>query len=229
MATRSMEEAVYVCSGDESVHERNPRSPFYHYGLAVEFYTHFTSPIRRYSDVIVHRLLLQAAAVVKRRNEAKSEKTKVRSSGITLPKSKVKSLLDAEFSVGSSTKDNVSGAVIEAGKVIDGSAAIEEDLAETVASEEEGNLDTAQLVRICHHLNEQTRKAKLVSRESEELFLALYLKEHTYTGIAVVASLRDNGFIAFLPEFHIRAPLYLLSQDGDLQVRKTSNSDLTGN
>merc|ERR1711953_1031162 len=51
IATRCMMQAVYFASG--TIEE----SLFRHYGLACPIYTHFTSPIRRYADVIVHRLL----------------------------------------------------------------------------------------------------------------------------------------------------------------------------
>lgn len=45
LAMRSMSKAVYSTD------------PIGHYGLGFEFYSHFTSPIRRYPDLIAHRLL----------------------------------------------------------------------------------------------------------------------------------------------------------------------------
>ncbi|MCL2597890.1 MAG: ribonuclease R [Paludibacter sp.] len=47
LAVRSMAKAIYSTAN------------IGHYGLALPYYTHFTSPIRRYPDVMVHRLLEQ--------------------------------------------------------------------------------------------------------------------------------------------------------------------------
>ena len=52
MAVRCMPSAEYVCAGEmASLNEST-----YHFGLATPLYTHFTSPIRRYADQVVHRM-----------------------------------------------------------------------------------------------------------------------------------------------------------------------------
>ena len=57
-ATRCMSTAKYCSTGSF------PRNELYHYGLASPLYTHFTSPIRRYADVIVHRLLSASLGLI---------------------------------------------------------------------------------------------------------------------------------------------------------------------
>ena len=51
LCSKPMELARYFCTGMYEQHE------YHHYALNVTLYTHFTSPIRRYPDILVHRLL----------------------------------------------------------------------------------------------------------------------------------------------------------------------------
>lgn len=68
LAIRSMAKAVYTTKKHS------------HYGLAFDYYTHFTSPIRRYPDVMVHRLLELYLAGGKSVNEEEYEKFSLHSS-----------------------------------------------------------------------------------------------------------------------------------------------------
>ncbi|ORX90875.1 RNB-domain-containing protein [Basidiobolus meristosporus CBS 931.73] len=64
LCIKPMQRAKYFCAG--SIEPERYR----HYALNVPLYTHFTSPIRRYADVIVHRELQSALLEKDRFNES---------------------------------------------------------------------------------------------------------------------------------------------------------------
>ena len=70
---RTMQRAKYFCTGESPV--EGFKGKWRHYALNVEMYTHFTSPIRRYADIIVHRLLF--AVIQNKRTDDLASATQV--------------------------------------------------------------------------------------------------------------------------------------------------------
>ncbi|CAM9652144.1 unnamed protein product [Ectocarpus fasciculatus] len=76
----------------------------------------------------------------------------------------------------------------------------------------------AELGRLCTHLNDRNRRAKRLAQRCQEMFLRLFFKDHSQVVQGLVLSLRSNGFIAYVPAFDAKGPVYISDRDGHVQV-----------
>jgi len=225
LATRAMSEAQYICSG---AYEGD--SGLSHYGLGIDIYTHFTSPIRRYADVVVHRELLAAIASDSSPRPTKQpEGPKIERSEFVCPDSLVMTVLGQTEDEDELDGDDLLDSLIEGASELaletktsplppsaiaprynDGDGA---SLADGV------NLfDKSQVIKICDRINHMNRVAKLSSVDCQRLFLSLYFRKNIETTSAVVLSLRVNGLIVYIPKFDMKGPVFFSDRDGQLQI-----------
>ena len=219
LATRAMSEALYVSTG-----QTESGANLSHYGLGIEKYTHFTSPIRRYADVVVHKQLLAALANENIKLTTGPPPGFVERKALdSIPDSRAISVMKGEGLKNAEDdmdRDDVLDSFITgAAEMTLGETEVAENARiEAGASTRTIPYDGVEVDRICENLNVQNRRAKLSSMQCQKLFLSLFFKNRVANTKAVVTDLRANGLVVFVPQFDMRGPVYLSDASGTVQL-----------
>ena len=216
LTMRAMSEAVYISTG-----QAEAGASLSHYGLGIDKYTHFTSPIRRYADVVVHKQLLAALA---------NERVKLasgpppgfmgRNALSSIPDSKVISILSGE---GLERQDRIASNYDALDSSGDATSFAKTEIPVVISKELDATAlavpyEGSEVARICENLNAQNRRAKLSSMECQKLFLSLYFNNRVASAQAVVTDVRANGLVVFVPQFDMKGPVYLCDESGNVQL-----------
>ncbi|KAJ1646041.1 hypothetical protein LPJ64_002419 [Coemansia asiatica] len=198
--TAPMQRAAYF-----STHAINDKSGYAHYALNVPLYTHFTSPIRRYADVIVHRTLEASLA---------KDGCHLSSAHPLLPK-RWSQFFPRTPATGSLTHGG--------GGSIGSSSSFGLELVP----------QSSEISKIAHRCNLRKDAAKKAQDASLKLFAVSYLAQTTrragtsgiFTG-AVVTKIRQDCFVVVLPMFGIESTIFMdRMADRHNQVQSTDSRE----
>lgn len=198
---RSMEKARYS--------EKNEG----HFGLAMKTYTHFTSPIRRYPDLIVHRVLREILTL-NPAGEGRQGSTTGTSRSTVKASKKSGVVFGTTQSVDETSEqiERVTGPGFEMGE----KRAVRSTRGPLLTEEREQDL-RRNLDLISAHSSERERAADDAERELMDWRKAEFMTTRVGDDFdAVIVSVKDYGFFVELNEFFIEGLVHISTLDDDL-------------